>query len=103
MLQVYLTETHLVIVIEYASGGPLEERMLATGPLTEDTAKQLFRQLVDGLAFCHKKVSRPANDWHPPRARQPTSPVCSSLFRLLAIVHSSQHADAGEEAQHAAC
>ncbi len=54
--QVYTTEEALVIVMEYASLGPLEERLATTGTLSESVSKKLFRQLVDGLLYCHDQV-----------------------------------------------
>ncbi|KAK9799772.1 hypothetical protein WJX73_004464 [Symbiochloris irregularis] len=51
--EVYTTEEALVIVMEYASLGPLEERLATTGTLSESVSKKLFRQLVDGLLYCH--------------------------------------------------
>lgn len=51
--EVYMTDEHLVIVMEYASGGPLEERISTSGPCSEADAKKFYRQLVDGMGYCH--------------------------------------------------
>lgn len=54
--EVYMTDEHLVIVMEYASGGPLEERISTSGPCSEADAKKFYRQLVDGMGYCHAQV-----------------------------------------------
>ncbi|KAK9808025.1 hypothetical protein WJX73_005910 [Symbiochloris irregularis] len=51
--EVYMTDLALVIVMEYASGGPLEERIATSGPLAEEDAKKFYKQLVDGMGYCH--------------------------------------------------
>lgn len=56
-MQVYMTEEHLVIVMEYASGGTLEQRIEAAGPLPEEKARDLFLQLVSALEYCHSRRS----------------------------------------------
>ena len=57
-MQVFTIEEALVIVMEYASGGPLEERIATSGPLSETASKKLFRQLIEGLQYCHDQVPR---------------------------------------------
>ena len=52
--QVFATDEHLVIVMDYASVGHLSERIATGGPLDEGRAKEMFRQLADGMAYCHK-------------------------------------------------
>lgn len=56
LLQVYTTEEALVIVMECASLGSLEERLATAGTLSESVSKKLFRQLVDGMLYCHEQV-----------------------------------------------
>lgn len=51
-----MTDLALVIVMEYASGGPLEERIATSGPLAEEEAKKFYKQLVDGMGYCHDQV-----------------------------------------------
>lgn len=58
-----MTDEHLVIVMEYASGGPLEERVATSGPLPEEDAKKFYRQLVDGMGYCHIQVPLVAFLW----------------------------------------
>ena len=55
-----MTEDHLVIVMEYASGGTLDQRILTGGPLPEDKARDLFLQLVSSLEYCHSRRSAQA-------------------------------------------
>jgi len=50
---VYVTDDHLAIVMEYASGGTLAQRIKEAGPMAEETAKQLFVQLLAGMGYCH--------------------------------------------------
>ena len=51
--QVYVTDKHLAIVMEYASGGTLGQRIDETGPFPEEKAKELFLQLIAGIDYCH--------------------------------------------------
>ena len=66
--QVFVTEEHLVIVMEYAANGQLFERIDTSGPITEELARRLYRQLLDGMAYSHAQVSlliaRPASAVH---------------------------------------
>ena len=57
-VQVYTTDAHLVIVMEYASEH-LERTLPKTGRLSEKEAKAYFRQLIDAVAYCHKQVHFP--------------------------------------------
>ena len=51
--EVVLTPTHLGIVMEYAAGGELFERICDAGRFHEDEARYFFQQLVCGVSFCH--------------------------------------------------
>lgn len=50
----FLTPTHLGIVMEYASGGELFDRIVKIGRFSEDEARYFFQQLISGVEFCHK-------------------------------------------------
>lgn len=56
-LQVYMTDDHLVIVMEYASNGQLLERIETSGKLDEPLARKLYQQLMDGMDYSHKQVT----------------------------------------------
>ncbi|KAF8404642.1 hypothetical protein HHK36_009530 [Tetracentron sinense] len=51
--EVLLTPTHLAIVMEYASGGELYERICKAGRFSEDEARFFFQQLISGVSYCH--------------------------------------------------
>jgi serine/threonine protein kinase len=57
--QVFLTTTHIAIVMEYASGGELFEFVKRSGRLSEDAARFFFQQLISGVDYCHIQVRRP--------------------------------------------
>ena len=54
-IEVLLTPTDLAIVMEYASGGELFDRVLENGRMREDEARYFFQQLISGVAYCHAK------------------------------------------------
>ncbi|XLS68979.1 hypothetical protein HN51_020002 [Arachis hypogaea] len=51
--EVILTPTHLAIVMEYASGGELFERICNAGRFSEDEARFFFQQFICGVSYCH--------------------------------------------------
>ncbi|KAI7728901.1 hypothetical protein M8C21_012295 [Ambrosia artemisiifolia] len=51
--EVVLTPTHLAIVMEYAAGGELFERICNAGRFSEDEARYFFQQLISGVHYCH--------------------------------------------------
>ncbi|XP_074263065.1 serine/threonine-protein kinase SAPK2-like isoform X2 [Silene latifolia] len=51
--EVLLTPTHLGIVMEYAAGGELFERISNAGKFREDEARFFFQQLISGVSYCH--------------------------------------------------
>lgn len=51
--EVILTPTHLAIVMEFASGGELFERICNAGRFSEDEARFFFQQLISGVGYCH--------------------------------------------------
>ncbi|XP_057820449.2 serine/threonine-protein kinase SRK2A isoform X2 [Cryptomeria japonica] len=51
--EVVLTPTHLAILMEYAAGGELFERICNAGRFSEDEARYFFQQLISGVSYCH--------------------------------------------------
>jgi len=51
--ELILTPTHLAIVMEYAAGGELFERICSAGRFSEDEARYFFQQLISGVSYCH--------------------------------------------------
>jgi len=45
-VQVFLTNTHLVILMEFAAGGELFDRIVAAGRFSEKEARYFFQQLM---------------------------------------------------------
>ena len=55
-IEVLLTPTDLAIVMEYASGGELFDRVLTNGRMQEDEARYFFQKLISGVDYCRSKV-----------------------------------------------
>ncbi|KAJ4714485.1 Protein kinase [Melia azedarach] len=51
--EVFVTPTHLAIVMEYAAGGELFERICNAGRFSGDEARYFFQQLISGVSYCH--------------------------------------------------
>ncbi|KAL6840126.1 hypothetical protein ACP4OV_029936 [Aristida adscensionis] len=51
--EVVLTPTHLMIVMEFAAGGELFDRICDRGRFSEDEARYFFQQLICGVSYCH--------------------------------------------------
>lgn len=51
--EVFLTPSHLGIVMEFAAGGELFERIVKAGRFSEDEARYFFQQLISGVDYCH--------------------------------------------------
>ncbi|XP_030955292.1 serine/threonine-protein kinase SAPK4-like [Quercus lobata] len=52
--EVVLSSTYLCIVMEYAKGGDLYNKIFIKG-LNENTARYYFQQLISGVFYCHTK------------------------------------------------
>ena len=55
LLEVFEDATHMLIVMEYAAGGDLLKYVRSKGPLPEQEARSIFRQIVYGLAHIHAR------------------------------------------------
>ncbi|GJN20143.1 hypothetical protein PR202_gb07482 [Eleusine coracana subsp. coracana] len=54
--EICLTPTHLAIVMEYAAGGELFEKICTAGRFSEDEVSfcpYFFQQLISGVSYCH--------------------------------------------------
>eukprot|EP01048_Picozoa_sp_COSAG05_P006693 COSAG05_NODE_445_length_9773_cov_4.588071_10_plen_790_part_00 len=45
----------ILLILELASGGELLSKVVDAGRLSEDRSRFYFRQLLDGVAYCHRK------------------------------------------------
>ena len=52
--ELFTTEDHLVLVLEYADKGDLFSYIRKRGRLREDSARWFFQQLILAIDFCHK-------------------------------------------------
>ena len=50
---VQVSEDHVFLVMELASGSELFERVSRSGGLSEDQARMYFQQVVSGIQYCH--------------------------------------------------
>ncbi len=55
LLEVFEGPKHLLMVMEYASGGDLLKYVKEKGPLSEEEAKVIFRQVLYGLGHIHAR------------------------------------------------
>lgn len=51
--EVLASRTKIFIVLELIAGGELFDKIVSEGRFNEDTARFYFRQLVDGVQYCH--------------------------------------------------
>ncbi|DAZ92648.1 TPA: hypothetical protein N0F65_000593, partial [Lagenidium giganteum] len=52
--EVLASRTKIFIVLELITGGELFDKIVSEGRFNEDTARFYFRQLVDGVLYCHQ-------------------------------------------------
>ncbi|KAG4993263.1 hypothetical protein AAZX31_11G037900 [Glycine max] len=100
--EVFLTPTHLAIVLEYAAGGELFERICNAGRLSEDEARFFFQQLISGVSYCHSmqichrdlKLENTLLDGNP----APRLKICDFGFSKSALLHSQPKSTVGTPA-----
>lgn len=100
--EVFLTPTHLAIVMEYASGGELFERICNAGRFSEDEARFFFQQLISGVSYCHSmqichrdlKLENTLLDGStPPRLK-----ICDFGYSKSSVFHSQPKSTVGTPA-----
>ncbi|CAM0901471.1 unnamed protein product [Alopecurus aequalis] len=100
--EVVLTPTHLGIVMEYAAGGELFERICDAGRFHEDEARYFFQQLVCGVSFCHAmgichrdlKLENTLLDGSP----APRLKICDFGYSKSSVLHSRPKSTVGTPA-----
>ncbi|GLT44860.1 hypothetical protein SLA2020_187340 [Shorea laevis] len=100
--EVLLTPTHLAIVMEYAAGGELFERICSAGRFSEDEARFFFQQLISGISYCHSmqichrdlKLENTLLDGSPaPRVK-----ICDFGYSKVSLLHSQPKSTVGTPA-----
>ncbi|KQJ97847.1 serine/threonine-protein kinase SAPK3 isoform X2 [Brachypodium distachyon] len=100
--EVCLTPTHLAIVMEYAAGGELFQRICTAGRFSEDEARYFFQQLLSGVSYCHSmeichrdlKLENTLLDGSPtPRVK-----ICDFGYSKSALLHSKPKSTVGTPA-----
>lgn len=100
--EVFLTETHLAIVMEYASGGELFDRICNAGRFSEDEARFFFQQLISGVSYCHSmqichrdlKLENTLLDG----SSTPRLKICDFGYSKSAVLHSQPKSTVGTPA-----
>lgn len=100
--EVILTPTHLAIVMEYASGGELFERICNAGRFNEDEARFFFQQLISGVSYCHAmhvchrdlKLENTLLDGSP----APRLKICDFGYSKSLVLHSQPKSTVGTPA-----
>ncbi|XP_020583734.1 serine/threonine-protein kinase SAPK7-like [Phalaenopsis equestris] len=100
--EVVLTTTHLAIVMEYAAGGELFERICNAGRFSEDEARYFFQQLISGVSYCHflqichrdLKLENTLLDGNP----APLLKICDFGYSKSSLLHSKPKSTVGTPA-----
>ncbi|KAI5587867.1 hypothetical protein BDE02_05G058900 [Populus trichocarpa] len=100
--EVLLTPTHLAIVMEYAAGGELFERICTNGRFSEDEARFFFRQLISGVSHCHSmqichrdlKLENTLLDG----SSAPRLKICDFGYSKSSVLHSQPKSTVGSPA-----
>ncbi|TYG46301.1 hypothetical protein ES288_D11G246200v1 [Gossypium darwinii] len=93
--EVLLTPTHLAIVMEYAAGGELFERICNAGRFGEDEARFFFQQLISGK-ICHRdlKLENTLLDG----SSTPRLKICDFGYSKSSVLHSQPKSTVGTPA-----
>ncbi|KAF9624850.1 hypothetical protein IFM89_015404 [Coptis chinensis] len=97
--KVMVTPKHLAIVMEYAAGGELFDRMCTAGRFSEDEARYFFQQLISGVSYCHYmeichrdlKLENTLLDGN----TTPRLKICDFGYSKSGILHSRPHSTVG--------
>ncbi|KAI6691718.1 hypothetical protein NL676_019428 [Syzygium grande] len=100
--EVVLTRTHLAIVMEYAAGGELFDRICSAGRFSEDEARYFFQQLISGVNYCHHmqichrdlKLENTLLDGSP----APRLKICDFGYSKSSLLHSRPKSTVGTPA-----
>ncbi|KAK6775114.1 hypothetical protein RDI58_026115 [Solanum bulbocastanum] len=100
--EVFLTPTHLAIVMEYAAGGELFERICNAGRFGEDEARFFFQQLISGVGYCHSmqichrdlKLENTLLDG----SSKPRLKICDFGYSKSSVLHSQPKSTVGTPA-----
>ncbi|KAG0469662.1 hypothetical protein HPP92_015751 [Vanilla planifolia] len=100
--EVLLTPTHLAIVMEYAAGGELFQRICTAGRFSEDEARFFFQQLISGVSYCHSmqichrdlKLENTLLDGSP----APRLKICDFGYSKSSVLHSQPKSAVGTPA-----
>ncbi|KAL8152208.1 hypothetical protein V2J09_009968 [Rumex salicifolius] len=97
--EVFLTPTHLAIVMEYAAGGELFSSICNAGRFSEDEARYFFHQLISGVSYCHSmevchrdlKLENTLLDGSP----TPRLKICDFGYSKSGLLHSQPKSTVG--------
>nr|XP_010930862.1 serine/threonine-protein kinase SAPK7 [Elaeis guineensis] len=100
--EVVLTPSHLAIVMEFAAGGELFERICNAGRFSEDEARYFFQQLISGVSYCHfmqichrdLKLENTLLDGSP----APRLKICDFGYSKSSLLHSRPKSTVGTPA-----
>lgn len=100
--ELVLTPTHIGIVMEYAAGGELFDRICTAGRFSEDEARYFFQQLISGVSFCHSmqichrdlKLENTLLDGSP----APRLKICDFGYSKSSLLHSRPKSTVGTPA-----
>ncbi|KAL5662261.1 hypothetical protein ACJX0J_029386, partial [Zea mays] len=101
-IEVILTPTHLAIVMEYAAGGELFDRIVDRGRFSEDETRYFFQQLICGVSYCHHmqichrdlKLENVLLDGSP----APRLKICDFGYSKSSVLHSRPKSAVGTPA-----